>query len=93
VGPAADIILAAGALTVLNETVLAPAAGSKAEFSWKVIPATGILALMIDGLSALNAELAIGISVSVFITVLLAVNGKSGSPVGNLTKAMGYQKK
>jgi len=89
---AADIILAAGTITVLNEAVFAPAAGGKVSFQWRVIPATGILALLIDGLAELSPQLALGVSLSVLATILLVPMGTAGSPVGNLSKAMGYQK-
>lgn len=91
-GPAADIALAAGTITALNEAVFAPAAGGQVSFQWRIIPATGIFALLMEGLSRLNPQLALGVSVSALITVIFAPVGNAGSPVNNLSKAMGYQK-
>lgn len=90
-GPAADIALGVGAVTVLNELVFAPASGDAVPFGWRVIPATAIFAFLMDGLSAVNPQLALGISVSALITVLLVPMGKAGSPVGNASKALGYK--
>jgi hypothetical protein len=90
-GPAADIILATGALTLANEVVFAPAAGGSLSVNWRVIPATGIAAVLIDGLSRLSPPLATGLAVTALITTLFVPVGNAGSPVANLSKAMGYQ--
>jgi hypothetical protein len=69
--------------------VFAPAAGHAVAFNWRIIPATGIFALLMDGLSYLNPQLALGISLSALVTVLLVSTGNAGSPVANLQKATG----
>ena len=92
-GPAADVILLTGALTAANEVVFAPIAGKgtlATDFNWRVIPATGIAALLVDGISKLSPQLALGISVTAFITVLFTNMGHAGSIVQNATKALGY---
>jgi hypothetical protein len=92
VGPAADLILVTGLITAGNEVLFAPLAqGSKPDFNWRLIPATAIAAFMIEGLSKLNPQIALGVSVSALITALFATLGKAGSPVTNAAKALGYQ--
>lgn len=89
-GPAADIILATGALTLANEFVFSPAAGGKPSVNWRVIPATGIAAVLTEGLSRLSPPLAMGLAVTALITTLFVPLGNAGSPASNLAKAMGY---
>jgi hypothetical protein len=89
-GPAADIALITGAITTANEVLFAPLAGSSASFNWRVIPATGIFALLMDGLEKLNPQVALGISITALITSLFLPMGKAGSPVNNASKALGY---
>lgn len=90
-GPAADIALITGVITVSNEVVFAPLAGMKTSFNWRVLPATGIFALLMEGLAHLNPQVALGISVTALITSLFVSFGKAGSPVANLSKALGYK--
>lgn len=89
-GPAADVILLTGAITVANESLFAPLAGNHVAFNWRVIPATGIAALMVEGLSKLNPQIALGVAISALITALFVPLGKGGSPVQNASKALGY---
>jgi hypothetical protein len=91
-GPAADVILITGLITAGNEVLFAPLAGNgKPDFNWRLIPATAIAAIMVEGLSKLNPQVALGISVTALITALFASLGKAGSPVTNAAKALGYQ--
>jgi hypothetical protein len=91
-GPAADIALIVGGISFANELIFAPVAGNGApDFNWRIIPATGIFAFMMEGLSTLNPQLALGISVTALITTLFVGTGKAGSPVVNLSKALGYR--
>jgi len=92
-GPAADIALLTGAITAANEVLFAPIAGNgKPDFNWRVIPATGIFAFLMEGLSKINPQLALGVSVAALLTALLGSYGKAQSPVINAAKALGYQK-
>lgn len=91
-GPAAGLALATGVITIANEVVFAPLAGRGIEFNWRVLPATGIFALLMDGLEKLSPQVALGISVTALITALFFSLGRAGSPVQNLSKALGYQK-
>jgi hypothetical protein len=92
VGPAADIALVAGAVSAANEAVFAPLAGEHVSFNWRIIPATAVFALLAEGLSLINSELALAVTVTALITVLFVPVGNAGSPVVNLSKALGYQK-
>lgn len=89
-GPAADIALATGVIASLNELVFAPAAGGKVSFNWRLLPATGIYAVLVEALSKLSPQIALSLSVTVLITALLSSFGHAGSPVSNLSKALGY---
>lgn len=89
-GPAADIALGTGVLTGLNELVFAPAAGGKVAFNWKLVPATAIFAVLMEALSHLSPQLALGVSVTALIVSLFIPLGNAGSPVTNLEKALGY---
>jgi hypothetical protein len=90
-GPAADVILITGLITAGNEVLFAPlASGGKPDFNWRLIPATAIAAIMVEGLSKLNPQVALGVSVTALITALFASLGKAGSPVTNAAKALGY---
>jgi hypothetical protein len=91
VNAAADIILAAGTITVANELVFAPVAGSKIAFNWRVLPATGIAALLVDAISKLSPPLAMGIAITTIVTVIFGSFGNAASPVTNLATAMGYK--
>jgi hypothetical protein len=91
-GPAGDVALAVGAVALLNESVFAPAAGGPETLNWRIIPATLIFALLVDGLADINPELALGLAVTAMATAILAPMGKAGSPVANISKALGYQK-
>lgn len=91
-GPAADIAVAVGTISAANEVLFAPIAGSKVTFNWRIIPATAVFAILMEGLSDVNSTLALGISVTALVTVLFVPVGHAGSPVTNLTKALGYQK-
>jgi hypothetical protein len=90
VGPAADLALITGAITISNEVVFAPLAGRGIQFNWRVLPATGIFALLMDGLEKLSPQIALGISVTALITSLFLSFGKAGSPISNASKALGY---
>jgi hypothetical protein len=90
-GPAADIALGVGVISALNEVVFAPAAGGTVSFNWRIVPATAVFALLVNGLADINPQLALGIAVSALATVLLVPTGKAGSPVANLDKALGYK--
>jgi hypothetical protein len=89
---AAGIALAVGSITAANELVFAPVTGNGAlkDFNWRIIPATAIFALMLDGLSHLSPKLATGIGVTALITVLFTKTGNAPAPAQNLDKILGF---
>lgn len=87
---AAGIVLVAGSVTAANELLFAPAAGHKASFNWKIVPATAGLALALTGVERLAPKFGAGLAWLTLATVLLVPFGNGGSPVENITKAMGY---
>lgn len=92
-GPAADIALATGVISGINELIFAPLAGNgKPDFNWRLIPATAIFALGVQGLSGIAPQIAMGVAVTALLTALLTNLGKAGSPVLNASKALGYTK-
>jgi hypothetical protein len=89
---AAGIVLVAGSITAANELLFAPAAGVKASFSWRVIPATAGLALALTGVEKLAPKFGTGLAWLTLAAVLVVPTGKAPSPVQNVTKALGYSK-
>ena len=90
--PAADIALLTGVISGFNELVFAPLAGEGSHFNWRILPATGIFAFLMEGLSKVNPQLALGVSVAALITALFGSFGNAGSPITNAAKALGYLK-
>jgi len=90
--PAADIALITGVLSGVNELVFAPLAGEGVHFNWRILPATGIFALLMEGLSKVNPQLALGVSVAALLTALFGSFGNADSPITNAAKALGYLK-
>lgn len=88
--PAADIALVTGTITAANEVLFAPLAGKGVHFNWRILPATGIFALLMQGFSKLNPQLALGVSVAALLTALFGSFGNAASPVTNAAKALGY---
>lgn len=85
-------VLAAGAITFVNEGLLSPLAGGKATWNWKVIPATAGLALALAGLEKLAPGFATGLAWLVLVTVLIVPVGNAPTPLATATQALGYGK-
>lgn len=89
------LVLAAAGLAVANDVAFAPMAQHKpvdlTKINWKIIPATAILALMLDGLGKLSPGFATSLAGITLGLVLVTPVSGSKSPVDNLTKAMGYK--
>jgi len=89
----AGLVLAAGAITAVNEAFFAPAAGDKGvSFNWRVLPATAIAALGVAGIDHLSPKFGTSLGIMALITVMFAKLGSADSPITNLSKALGYQK-
>jgi hypothetical protein len=88
---AAGLALATGGITAVNELIFAPVSGNGAlHFNWRIIPATAIFALMLDGLSQLSPKLATGIGATALITVLFTKTGNAPAPAQNLDSVLGF---
>ncbi len=84
-------VLAAGAITFVNEGLLAPAAGEgAAKWNWRVVPATAGLALALAGLEKLAPGFAVGLAWLTLATALLVPFGNAPTPVQTAVKALGY---
>ena len=89
------IVFLTGGITAANEVLFAPIATGKPtwqNFNWRIIPATGIAALALNGVDKVAPKLGTGIAVIALITVLFTRLGNAPAPVENLTKVMGYTK-
>jgi hypothetical protein len=83
-------VLAAGLITAANELVFAPLDGQKISFNWRIIPATGALALALAGLERVAPGFAVGLAWLSLATVLIVRFGNAPTPLENVTKALGY---
>jgi hypothetical protein len=88
----AGIALMVGGITAANELFFAPVTGNGAlkDFNWRIIPATGVFALVLDGVGKLSPQIATGIGVTALVTVLFTKIGKAPSPIENLDNLLGY---
>jgi hypothetical protein len=90
---AAGIALAVGGITAANELFFAPASGNAAKsFNFRIIPATVIFALMLEGLSKLSPKLATGVGVTALVTVLFTRVGNAPAPIENADQILGFNK-
>lgn len=87
---AAGIVVVAGSITAANELLFAPAAGHKSSFNWRIIPATAGAAIALAGVEKLAPKFGRGLAWLALATVVLVPFGSAGSPIQNVTKAMGY---
>lgn len=86
----AGIVLAIGAITLVNEAVFAPIAGEKVSVNWRIIPATAGLALALAGLERLAPDFAVGLAWLGLITAVALPFGNAPTPLQNATKILGY---
>jgi len=87
----AGIALVVGGITAANELFFAPASGTgAAKFNWRIIPATGVFALLLAGLNQISPTLAKGVGVTALVTVLFTRVGNAPAPIENVDKILGY---
>lgn len=84
------IVLGVGAITAANELLLAPLAGAKVSFNWRIIPATAGLALALAGLERLAPGFAVGLAYLALAAVLVVPFSNNPTPLDNFIKVMGY---
>lgn len=88
---AAGIAIAVGGITAANELFFAPVTGSGTKsFNFRIIPATVVFALGLQGLSQLSPTLAKGIGVTALVTVLFTRVGNAPAPIENINKFLGF---
>lgn len=87
------LVLAVGGITAANEVLFAPLAGSGTpwkNFNWRIIPATGILALALAGVDKISPQLGTGIAAIALVTVIFTRFGNAPAPAENVVKVLGY---
>lgn len=83
-------VLAAGAITFVNEGLLAPAAGTgTAKWNWRVVAGTAGLALALAGLEHLAPGFAVGLAWLTLLTALIVPIGNAPTPISTAVKALG----
>lgn len=91
---AAGIIIAAGAITLVNEAVSVPYTPGNTNvlkgINWRVIPATAIAAFMFSGLESVNPTAGRGLAAVALLTTLVVGFGKAPAPAINIANALGY---
>lgn len=90
-GASTGPVLAAGAITAANELVFAPLEGRKAAFNWRVIPATGGLALALGALDKIAPGWGEGLAWLCVATVLIVPFGNAPTPLQSATALLGYK--
>lgn len=93
---AAGLVLAAGAISLANESLFAPLAANTtpfAGFNWRIIPATGIMAVLLSGLDALSPGFGRGLAALVLLSVLVIPFGNAPTPLETVSTVLGYTKK
>lgn len=100
----AGLVLAAGGIAAANEVFFAPlakpgaqtagqtASDITANFNWRIVPATLVLALMLGGLEQAAPGFATGLGGLVLLSVLVVPIGKAPTPVENLSKIVAPKK-
>lgn len=81
-------VLAAGGIVIANEALFAPlATGTKpwANLNWRLIPATGILALVLAGIESLDEGFGKSLGYLVLLGVLIIPVGNAPTPIQNIT--------
>lgn len=84
---AAGYVLAAGAIEVANEAL---GATSVANFNWRIVPATAIMAVALTGIDKMAPGFGNGLGILVLLSVLVIPYGNAPTPLENAAKIMGY---
>lgn len=86
-------VVAAGSIVAINEALFVPAeAGKPPDFSstWKLIPATALLAVALAGLEQLAPQFATGLAKLLLVSVLVFPVGNAPTPIQSANKLLGY---
>jgi hypothetical protein len=90
---AAGFVLAAGGIVAANEVLFMPAQGQGspvANFNWRLVPATAILAITLSGFEKFAPQFAEMLGVMVLLTVLIAPVGKTPPPLTNIANVLSH---
>jgi hypothetical protein len=93
-GRTTGLVLAAGGIAVANEALFAPLAGRGTPWSnwnWRLIPATAILALALNGLEKVTPGFATGLAGLTLFATLVVPYGNANPPIQNVLKVMGFK--
>ena len=89
------IVLATGAITAANELLFAPLANHTSawqNFNWRIVPATGLLAIALAGLEHVAPPFAVGLAWLTLVSALVFRVGKAPTAIENVVSFMGYGK-
>jgi hypothetical protein len=93
---AAGLVLAAGGIAAANEAIFVPISEHKSLGAsvitdtniWRIVPATAILAIVLNGLEKLSEPLGKGLAGLVLLAVLIIPVGNAPTPIENAQKAL-----
>lgn len=88
--------MAAGGIAAANEAIFVPISQHKDFGSaiksdtnlWRLVPATAILAIVLNGLEKLSEPLGKGLAGLVLLAVLIVPVGNAPTPIENVQKAL-----
>lgn len=92
---AAGWVLAAGGIAAANELVFAPIQGQGSplgNFNWRIIPATGILALVLTGFEKISPQFGNLLGATVLLVVLITPMGNAPTPLANVASIFNGKK-
>lgn len=93
---AAGLVLAAGGIAAANEAIFVPISQGKGFTAsvasdtnlWRIVPATAILAIVLNGLEHLSEPLGKGLAGLVLLAVLIMPVGNAPTPIENVESAL-----
>jgi hypothetical protein len=84
------IVLAVGAVTLVNEAVFAPLLGQAVAINWRIVPATAGLALALAALERIAPGFAMGLAWLSLFTAAVVPLGNAPTPLQNASRVLGY---
>lgn len=92
---AAGLVIAAGGIAAANEVLGADTQTGNpiTDFNWRIIPATAILALLLEGLDKLEPGFGKGLAGLVLLSVFVIPVGNAPTPLDTAAKLLNYSNK